>query len=204
MEGIALVAQGLAQLLQHNAGDTGKILLGQVVETDDLVHAVQELGAQEVPQCLHNALLPLVIGAAAEAHRTSGLGVGTGVAGHDDDRIFEVHLTAVGVGDLAVVQDLQQDIKHVGVCLLDLIEQHHGVRLAADLLRQLARLVIAHIARGRSHDAGDGVLLHKLGHIQADQGLRRVEQVVRQLLHQLRLTHAGGSHEDKAHRLVLG
>ena len=48
------------------------------------------------------------------------------------------------------------------------------------------------------------MLLHKFGHIQPDQRLRRVEQVVRQLLDQLRLTHTGGADEDKAHRLVLG
>ena len=90
------------------------------------------------------------------------------------------------------------------MCLLDLVEQHHGVGLAADLLCQLARLVIAHVARRASHDAGHGVLLHELGHIQADQALRRVEQVVCQLLDQFRLAHTGGAHEDKAHRLVLG
>ena len=48
------------------------------------------------------------------------------------------------------------------------------------------------------------MLLHKLGHVQTDQRLRRVEQVVGQLLHQLRLAHTGGANEDKAHRLVLG
>ena len=115
-----------------------------------------------------------------------------------------IHLAPVGIGDLPVIQNLQQHVQHVGVGLLDLVEQHHGIGLAADLLRQLPGLVIAHIARRAAHDAGDGVLLHKFGHIQPDQRLRRVEQVVRQLLDQLRLTHTGGADEDKAHRLVLG
>ena len=42
----------------------------------------------------------------------------------------------------------------------DLVEQHHGVGLAPDLLRQLPRLVIAHIARRTAHDPGHGVLFH--------------------------------------------
>ena len=131
------------------AGDALEVLLGELVEVDDLVHPVDELRPQEVLQGLHGPLLPLLIGGAAEAHRAR-LGVAAGVGGHDDDRIFEVHRAAVGVGDPAVVQDLQQDVQHVGVGLLDLVEQHHGVGLAADLLRQLARLVIAHIARRAS------------------------------------------------------
>ena len=48
------------------------------------------------------------------------------------------------------------------------------------------------------------MLLHKLGHIQTDQRLRRIEQIVCQLLDQLRLTHAGRAHKDEADRLVLG
>ena len=110
----------------------------------------------------------------------------------------------MGVGDLAVVQDLQQHVEHVRMGLFDLVEEDHGVGLAADLLRQLARLVIAHIARRRAHDPGHGVLLHKLGHIQTDQRVGGVEQVLRQALDQLGLAHAGGTHKDEADRLMLG
>ena len=88
--------------------------------------------------------------------------------------------------------------------LFDLVKKHHGIGLAADLLRQLSGLVITHIARRGTHDPGDGVLLHKLGHIQPNQGIRRVEQVICQLLDQLRLAHAGSAHKDETHRLMLG
>ena len=44
------------QLLQHDAGDAGEVLLRQVVEADDLVHTVEKLRAQEVLQRLHGAL----------------------------------------------------------------------------------------------------------------------------------------------------
>ena len=88
--------------------------------------------------------------------------------------------------------------------LFDLVKQHHAVGLAADLLGELTGLVIPHIAGRRTHNTGHRVLLHKLGHIQADEGLRRVEQIVCQLLDQLRLTHAGGAYEDEGHGLFLG
>ena len=46
----------------------------------------------------------------------------------------------MGVSDPAVVQDLQQDVEHVGVGLLDLVEEDDAVGLAAHLLGELARL----------------------------------------------------------------
>ena len=49
----------------------------------------------------------------------------------------------MGVGDMAVVQDLEEDIEHIGVGLLDLVKEDHRVGLAADLLGQLPRLVIS-------------------------------------------------------------
>ena len=64
-----------------------------------------------------------------------------------------------GVGDVAVVQNLQEDVQNVRMGLLDLVKEDHGVGFPANLLGELARLVVAHIARGRADDAGDGVFL---------------------------------------------
>src|SRR5438270_396975 len=72
------------------------------------------------------------------------------VAGHDDDRVLEVDDPALGVGQTAVFHDLKQDIEDVGVSLLDLVKQHDRVRPAAHGLGELAALLIADVARGRS------------------------------------------------------
>ena len=48
------------------------------------------------------------------------------------------------------------------------------------------------------------MLLHIFGHIQPNQAVHAVKQVGGQLLHQLRLAHTGGAHEDKGHRALLG
>nr|GFD59213.1 hypothetical protein [Tanacetum cinerariifolium] len=45
------------------------------------------------------------------------------VRGHDNDGIAEVHLAAQAVGQDTVVQHLQQQVVHVGVRLLNLVEQ---------------------------------------------------------------------------------
>ena len=110
----------------------------------------------------------------------------------------------MGVGDVAVVQNLQENVQHIGVGLLDLVKEDHRVGFSADLLGELASLVVAHIARGRADDSGDSVLLHKLGHVQPDKGLGGVEEILSQLLDQLGLAHTGGANKDERDRLVLG
>ena len=88
--------------------------------------------------------------------------------------------------------------------LFDLVEKDDGVGLAANLFGQLAGFIIADIARGRADDAGDRVLFHKLGHVETDQRIGRVKEVLRQLLDKLGLADARGADKDEAHRLVLG
>ena len=46
---------------------------------------------------------------------------------------FKVHLAALTVGQVAVIEHLQQRVEDVRMSLFDLVEQHHGERLAAHL-----------------------------------------------------------------------
>ena len=128
-EGEALLLQAGRQLVEHDAGDGYEVLLVEAIEADDLVHAVDELGTQELAERLHRALAVLLADAAAEADAAL-LAVAAGVGGHDDDGVFKVDLAAVRVGHLAVVENLQQDVQHVRVRLLDLVEENDGVGLA--------------------------------------------------------------------------
>ena len=45
------------------------------------------------------------------------------VRGHDDDGVAEVDLAALGVGQVAVLHDLEQHVERFRVRLLDLVEQ---------------------------------------------------------------------------------
>ena len=119
------------------------------------------------------------------------------VRGHDDDRVAEVHAAAEAVGQDPVVEHLEQDVEHVGVRLLDLVEEHDGVRLAADLLGQLAALLVADVAGRRADEARHGELLHVLRHVDADERVLAVEEVLRQPLRELGLADARGAEEDE-------
>ncbi len=84
------------------------------------------------------------------------------VGGHQDQGVLEVDLVAVGVGEQAVLQDLEEQVGDVGVRLLDLVEQDQRVGLAPDALGELPALLVADVARRRADQLGDRVLLHVL------------------------------------------
>src|SRR3546814_5140169 len=75
------------------------------------------------------------------------------VGGQDDEGVAEVDGAALAVGQAAVVQHLQQDVEDVGVCLLDLVEQHHLVGPPAHRLGERAALLVADVARRRADHA---------------------------------------------------
>ena len=122
---------------------------------------------------------------------------GAEVRGHDDDGVLEVDRAALRVGEAAVLEDLEQDVEHVGMGLLDLVEEHHGERLAAHRLGELAALVVADVAGRRADQAADRVLLHVLGHVELDEGALVAEQELGERLGELGLPDARGAEEDE-------
>ena len=170
---------------------------------DDFIDTVEELRTEERLQCPHRSFFVLLVYTAAKPYGATLSGT-AGIGSHDNDGVFKVYLPAVGIGHLSIVQNLEQNIEHIGVGLLNLVKENNAVGLSADFFCQLTRLIIANIARRRSHQPGNRVLFHVFGHVQADQGIWRVKQIVGQLLYQLGLAYAGGADEDKGNRFVLG
>ena len=70
-------------------------------------------------------------------------------------RVLEVHRPALAVGQPAVVQDLQQDVEHVRVGLLDLVEQDHASRACAAPPRSAGRPLRSPRNPGAPRSAGD-------------------------------------------------
>ena len=70
---------------------------------------------------------------------------GAEVRGHDENRIAEIHHVALTIGHAAIIQNLQKRVPNLRVGFLDLVEQHHAIRTAADRLRQLTAFFIADI-----------------------------------------------------------
>ncbi len=170
-------------------------------EYHDLVDTVQELGADALLKHrqyqvlgILDHLLPVqrcdLLEVLADHVRPQ-------VGCHDDNGVLEIHHPPLVVGKPSIVQHLQEDIEHVGVRLLDLIEQHHGVRLAANRLGKLSPLVVSHVPRRSTDKPCRAELLLVLAHIDTGHHVLVVEQVLGQRLRQFGLPHAGGPQEDK-------
>ena len=119
------------------------------------------------------------------------------VGGHDENRVFEVDGVAETVGQLAVLKNLQQDVEDIRMRLLDFVKQHDRVRRTLDALGELTALLVAHVARRQTDELGDGVLLHVLRHIEADERLVGAEEELGQSAGHFRFAHAGWSQEQE-------
>ena len=131
------------------------------VEDDHVVEAVEELGAEvpldrDLEPLLHLLVARGVVAAAVEAEDVARRGrLGPDVGGHDHDRVLEVDVAAEAVGQPAFLHDLEEHVEDVGVRLLDLVEQDDRVGAAADLLGELAALLVADVARRGADRAGE-------------------------------------------------
>jgi hypothetical protein len=103
--------------------------LRQRREADDRVQTVAEF-RRERP--LDRGGILALAAVAAEADGGLRLFGGARVGGHDQDHVAEIDLAAVVVGQRAVVHHLQQDVEHVRMRLLDLVEQQHAMRMLVD------------------------------------------------------------------------
>src|SRR3546814_21192008 len=79
------------------------------------------------------------------------------VCSSDLDGVAEVHATALGISKGAVVEDLEEHVEDLRMGLLDLVQQDEAVRLAADGIDELAGVVVADVAGGRTDEAGEEI-----------------------------------------------
>ncbi len=119
------------------------------------------------------------------------------IAGHDDDRILEIHHPSLIVRQPAVIQHLEQNIEHIRMRLFDLIQQHHAIRFAPDRLRQLSAFIISYISRRCANQPADRMFFLVFAHIDPGHHAFVIEQVVGQRLCQFRFTHTRRPKENK-------
>ena len=200
---IAQVGDALHERLQFEAHDALYGLLAELVEMDNVVQTVEELGSELLPDGLvHNAARTLTVHLALRSGKTDAAAeflelARADVGGHDDDGVLEVYRGTVAVGETTLVHHLKEYVVNVLMGLLYLVEQDDAVGTATHTLGELSALVVAHIARRCTHHTGDGVLLHILGHIDADESVLAAEHLAGQALAQVGLAHTRGAHEEE-------
>ena len=183
----------------------------QRAEHDDVVHAVEKLGADGLFQHVEHALLRLVEAALALGVALAAQGVETAldvgaaqVGRHDDDGVLKVDGAPLVVGEAAVVEHLQQDVEHVGVGFLYFVEEDDAVRLAAHGFGELSALLVADVSGRRPDEARHAELFLVFAHVDARHEAFVVEEELGQGLGQLGLAHARGAQEDERADGALG
>ena len=76
----------------------------------------------------------------------------------------------MGIRNDSVVKYLEQDVHNVRMRLLDLVKQHNGIRLLADLVDQQTSLFVSNISRRRTVEQCHRVLFLELRHVETNQG----------------------------------
>ena len=137
-----------AQCAELEFDDFGDFFLGEAAEDHDAVEAVDEFGAEGLFEGIHDLRLHLLIfglhaglfiGGDGEADALGALDeVGADVAGHDEEGVAEVDAAALGVGEGAVLHDLEEHVEGLGVGFFDFVEEDDGVGAAADGFGELA------------------------------------------------------------------
>ena len=91
------------------------------------------------------------------------------IARPDDNCVPEINMPATAIGQPTLVEHLEQQVEHVAMCLLYLVEQHDGVGAATHPFCELSTLIISHITRRRTNEARCVETFGKLGHIHTDE-----------------------------------
>ena len=194
---VALPGGSFFQFGEQPVRDGGQLLRAQRVEKHRFIQAAQQFRPEERLGFLHGLaaaafVLPVgcaesqKAGLAAEAPRPQ-------VGREQDDGVGKIRLAPLGVGQAAVLQNLQQQVLDIAVGLFDLIKQYDAVGAAAHRLGQLAALVVAHIARRRAQQPRHCMPFHIFRHIEAKQCFFAAEPALCQRAGQLGLAHAGGA-----------
>ena len=152
---------------------SAEVVLRERAEPHDVVDAVHELRAE---------------------HRER---IALQVRRHDQHDVREVDRAPLAVGEPAVVHHLEQHVEHVGVRLLDLVEEHDRVGTAPHCLGELTTLVVADVAGRRADEPRHGVLLHVLAHVDADHRPLVVEQELGERASELGLADPGRPEEQE-------
>jgi hypothetical protein len=126
----APVCEPPIQIGQQQVHDARDFLKRERLEEDCLVDAIEEFRPERPAQLRHHALAHAIRNRIAR-HALDQVGR-TDVRRHDDDGVLEIHRAPLRVSQPSVIENLQQDVKHVGMRFLDFIEKDHGIWLAPD------------------------------------------------------------------------
>ena len=197
----AVACQTLVQLTQHIVGNQFQLLSAKRIEHQNLIHTIQKLRTEHVLDFSKHLLLTILALACFVTGKAQRSGIGqllcAGVARHNQHGITEVYRASLSIGQTAILHNLQQQVKHIGMRFFDFVQQYYAVRLTTYRIRQLSALVIAYIARRCAYQTCCGVLFHVFRHIEAQHSTFIAKQLLCQRLRQLSFAYTRRTEEQE-------
>src|SRR5205823_3349013 len=123
---------------------------------------------------------------------------------HDHNRVLEVDHATVVIGEVTLIENLEQDVEDIRMRLLDLVQQDDAIWFPTHGLGQRSRVFVTDVARRRANQARDRELLHVLAHIYADQSLRISKEEFGERACNLGLTDTCRTREDERADRTIG
>ncbi len=188
-----------------NLDDLFDRLLVQDIKENDVIDAVEEFRPEIILERSHDLGLCIVIIVLFCIHCTLCKAdlfhlfdiLRTNVRCHDDDSVLEVDAAALRVGETSVVENLEENVENFRMSLFDLVKKDDGIRTMTYHFGEVSSFFMTDVAWRRADELRHGVLLHKLGHIDADKGLVVIEEELGESLGKLGLSHSRRPKENK-------
>ncbi len=122
-----LGAEASGEERELDGGDLFDLGFFEAVEDDGLVDSVEEFGFEEF----------LEFGLDFEFEsgfftREFENVLAADIGGEDDDGVFEIYLASFGVGEVAFVEDLEEDVEDLGMGFFDFVKEDDAVWALAD------------------------------------------------------------------------
>ena len=172
------------------------VVLGERLEEDDLVKAIEKFRTEMAAQFALNEIPRLFADLAVDADTFEQI-LAAEVRGHDQNGVLEINGAPLGIGDAPVVEDLQQHVEHVWMGFLNFVKKDDGIWLATHGFGELAAFFVADVSWRRADQTADGIFLHVLAHIDAHHVVFVVKKGFGEGFGQLCLTNASRTEEEE-------
>ncbi len=146
------------------------------MEDDLVIEPIEKLGFEGflrfTEDFLFNDGVVLFLDGGTEAHGAAFTNeFGSDIGGHNDNGVSKINFAGKAIGDLAILENLQENVPDIGMGFFDFVKKDDAVRTTADFFGELTTLFVADVSWGGTDEAGDIKLLHVFGHIELDEGI---------------------------------
>ena len=115
------VFQSLVDVSEEEFNDSSDVVFRQRLEHNDLIQSVEEFRTEVGAEVGHYHVLGVRADGSVFVYAIQQV-LGTDVGGHDEDGVFEINGSALGVGDVSVIEYLEKYVEYVRMGFFNLIE----------------------------------------------------------------------------------